>query len=149
MIFNLYGKILLSGLFSLPKCVKHQVLPSIWNGHPYLLHTLDQCYAFCRWKRLAFTMKTSVLLVSLFVLPLISAQVPHWGPCPEPDVQPGFSLKQVQGLCRRIGCHSRITLPSSVGSKWKAKTCFSPLKIEYTEIVRVYSGLKRNSIHSK
>lgn len=73
-------------------------------------------------------MKTSVLLVFSFVLPLISAQVPHWGPCPEPDVQPGFSLKQVKGLFQCVGCHSRITLPSSVGSKWKAKTCFLTFK---------------------
>ncbi|TNM98417.1 hypothetical protein fugu_014663 [Takifugu bimaculatus] len=42
-------------------------------------------------------MKTSVLLAFSFVLPLIRAQVPHWGPCPEPDVQPGFSLKQFMG----------------------------------------------------
>lgn len=111
VIFNLYGKILLSGWFSLPKCVSHRVLTSIWNDHPYPFHTLDQFYAFCRWKRLIFTMKTSVLMAFSFVLPLISAQVPHWGPCPEPAVQPGFSLKQVQGLCQHVGCHSRTPLP--------------------------------------
>lgn len=74
-------------------------------------------------------MKTSVLLAFSFVLPLISAQVPHWGPCPEPDVQPGFSLKQVQGLCQRVGCRSRITtLPTSVGSERKVKTCIITFK---------------------
>ncbi|XP_026230855.1 apolipoprotein Da, duplicate 1 [Anabas testudineus] len=40
-------------------------------------------------------MKFSIALV--FVLPLIKAQVPHWGPCPEPAVQPAFNLKQFMG----------------------------------------------------
>lgn len=42
-----------------------------------------------------FTMKIPFILV-LIIVPLIKAQVPHWGPCPEPAVQPGFILKQVK-----------------------------------------------------
>lgn len=42
-------------------------------------------------------MKLSFLVVFAFVLPLIRAQVPHWGPCPEPAVQPAFNLKQFMG----------------------------------------------------
>ncbi|KAM9844659.1 apolipoprotein Da, duplicate 1 [Aulostomus maculatus] len=41
-------------------------------------------------------MKLYFTLVA-FVLPLIRAQVPHWGPCPEPSVQPGFKLKLFMG----------------------------------------------------
>lgn len=36
---------------------------------------------------------SAVLL--LLVLPLVSAQTYHWGPCPTPKVQPGFNLHQV------------------------------------------------------
>lgn len=42
-----------------------------------------------------FTMKLFFLLVFGLILPVIKAQIPHWGPCPEPAVQPAFSLKQV------------------------------------------------------
>ncbi|XP_061587177.1 apolipoprotein Da, duplicate 1 [Cololabis saira] len=42
-------------------------------------------------------MKLYFVLVFGLVLPLIRAQVPHWGPCPEPGVQPAFSLKQFMG----------------------------------------------------
>ncbi|XP_060901064.1 apolipoprotein Da, duplicate 1 [Labrus mixtus] len=42
-------------------------------------------------------MRLSVVLVSVLFLPLIEAQVPHWGPCPEPTVQPAFNLKQFMG----------------------------------------------------
>ncbi|XP_035527073.1 apolipoprotein Da, duplicate 1 [Morone saxatilis] len=42
-------------------------------------------------------MKLSLVLVFAFILPLIRAQVPHWGPCPEPAVQPAFTLKQFMG----------------------------------------------------
>ncbi|XP_029309800.1 apolipoprotein Da, duplicate 1 [Cottoperca gobio] len=42
-------------------------------------------------------MKLSFVLVFAFILPLIGAQVPHWGPCPEPSVQPAFNLKQFMG----------------------------------------------------
>ncbi|KAG7470455.1 apolipoprotein D-like [Solea senegalensis] len=42
-------------------------------------------------------MKFSFALAFAFVLPLIKAQVPHWGPCPEPSVQPAFNLKQFMG----------------------------------------------------
>lgn len=44
-----------------------------------------------------FTMKVPSLLGFVFILPLIGAQVPHWGPCPEPAVQPSFILKQFMG----------------------------------------------------
>uniref|UniRef100_A0A3Q0RKA2 Apolipoprotein D n=1 Tax=Amphilophus citrinellus TaxID=61819 RepID=A0A3Q0RKA2_AMPCI len=36
-------------------------------------------------------------LVFALILPIIRAQVPHWGPCPEPAVQPAFNLKQFMG----------------------------------------------------
>ncbi|XP_022070775.2 apolipoprotein Da, duplicate 1 [Acanthochromis polyacanthus] len=42
-------------------------------------------------------MKISSALVFALVLPIIRAQVPHWGPCPEPAVQPAFNLKQFLG----------------------------------------------------
>ncbi|KAM3838215.1 apolipoprotein Da, duplicate 1 [Diretmus argenteus] len=42
-------------------------------------------------------MNPSLVLVLPFVLPLIGAQVPHWGPCPEPAVQTAFSLKKFMG----------------------------------------------------
>ncbi|TMS10030.1 apolipoprotein Da, duplicate 1 [Larimichthys crocea] len=42
-------------------------------------------------------MKLSLVLVFAFILPLIRAQVPHWGPCPEPSVQAAFTLKQFMG----------------------------------------------------
>ncbi|KAF3698780.1 Apolipoprotein D [Channa argus] len=35
--------------------------------------------------------------VVVFIFPLIRAQVPHWGPCPEPAVQPAFNLRQFMG----------------------------------------------------
>ncbi|XP_061550507.1 apolipoprotein D-like [Phycodurus eques] len=37
------------------------------------------------------------LALAAFIVPLVRAQVPHWGPCPEPDVQPAFNLKQFMG----------------------------------------------------
>ncbi|XP_069552521.1 apolipoprotein Db [Brachyistius frenatus] len=37
------------------------------------------------------------LLLLLLLLPLISAQTFHWGPCPTPKVQPGFNLSQYLG----------------------------------------------------
>ncbi|KAM9789411.1 uncharacterized protein ACB057_012040 [Neosynchiropus ocellatus] len=42
------------------------------------------------------TMKLSLLLAAFF-LPLVRAQVPHWGPCPEPTVQTAFNLRQFMG----------------------------------------------------
>ncbi|KAM4605683.1 apolipoprotein Da, duplicate 1 [Polymixia lowei] len=42
-------------------------------------------------------MNPSFVLVLPFLLPLISAQVPHWGPCPEPSVQAAFNIKQFMG----------------------------------------------------
>lgn len=79
---------------------------------------------FCRWQRLVSTMKRSVLLVFPFVLLLVGAQVPHWGPCPEPDVQPAFGLKEVPALCECGGHHSKIkTLPNYTGDERKATTC--------------------------
>ncbi|XP_028290948.1 apolipoprotein Db [Gouania willdenowi] len=39
----------------------------------------------------------STFLLLLFLLPLISAQTFHWGPCPVPKVQPGFSLEKYLG----------------------------------------------------
>ncbi|XP_053740194.1 apolipoprotein Da, duplicate 1 [Synchiropus splendidus] len=41
-------------------------------------------------------MKLSLLLAAFF-LPLMRAQVPHWGPCPEPTVQTAFNLRQFMG----------------------------------------------------
>ncbi|KAI9544478.1 hypothetical protein NQZ68_001351 [Dissostichus eleginoides] len=42
-------------------------------------------------------MKFSLALGFAFILPLIRAQVPHWGPCPDPAVQTAFNLKQFMG----------------------------------------------------
>ncbi|XP_056149568.1 apolipoprotein Da, duplicate 1 [Lampris incognitus] len=42
-------------------------------------------------------MNSSFTLVLPFLLPFINGQVPHWGACPEPSVQPAFSLKQFVG----------------------------------------------------
>ncbi|XP_017266382.1 apolipoprotein D [Kryptolebias marmoratus] len=42
-------------------------------------------------------MKGFLGLVSVLFLPVIRAQVPHWGPCSEPEVQPAFSLQQFMG----------------------------------------------------
>uniref|UniRef100_A0A8C2HVV7 Apolipoprotein D n=1 Tax=Cyprinus carpio TaxID=7962 RepID=A0A8C2HVV7_CYPCA len=39
-------------------------------------------------------MKALLVVLALF-LPIINAQVPHWGPCPEPATQPAFNLKKV------------------------------------------------------
>lgn len=39
-------------------------------------------------------MKALLVVLALF-LPIINAQVPHWGPCPEPVTQPAFNLKKV------------------------------------------------------
>ncbi|XP_034562315.1 apolipoprotein Db [Notolabrus celidotus] len=39
---------------------------------------------------------TAVYLL-LLLLPLVSAQTYHWGPCPEPKVQPSFSVQQYLG----------------------------------------------------
>uniref|UniRef100_A0A3Q3XJT1 Apolipoprotein D n=1 Tax=Mola mola TaxID=94237 RepID=A0A3Q3XJT1_MOLML len=41
-------------------------------------------------------MKSFLLFFSV-ILPFIRAQVPHWGPCPEPTVQQSFNLKQFMG----------------------------------------------------
>ncbi|XP_051555987.1 apolipoprotein D-like [Myxocyprinus asiaticus] len=37
-----------------------------------------------------------VVLLALF-LPIINAQVPHWGPCPEPATQTAFNLNKFMG----------------------------------------------------
>ncbi|KAM3604416.1 uncharacterized protein V6R79_010871 [Siganus canaliculatus] len=42
------------------------------------------------------TMKYFALVFAI-IIPLIRAQVPHWGPCPEPAVQPTFNLKLFMG----------------------------------------------------
>ncbi|XP_037537756.1 apolipoprotein D-like [Nematolebias whitei] len=42
-------------------------------------------------------MKIVLGLVFVLTLSVIRAQVPHWGPCPEPEVQPAFSLQQFTG----------------------------------------------------
>ncbi|KAM4552418.1 apolipoprotein Da, duplicate 1 [Odontesthes bonariensis] len=42
-------------------------------------------------------MKLFFVLVFVLTIPVIRAQVPHWGPCPEPSVQPNFNLKQFMG----------------------------------------------------
>ncbi|XP_028328521.1 apolipoprotein Da, duplicate 1 [Gouania willdenowi] len=42
-------------------------------------------------------MKHSFVLVLVLLIPVIRAQVPHWGPCPDPAVQPAFNLKQFMG----------------------------------------------------
>lgn len=97
----------------------------------------NQFFFFCSWQRLVSTMKTSVLLLFPFVLPLIGAQVPHWGPCPEPNVQPGFSLKEVRALCKCVGRPSNIiTLPNSMVNEWKTTTCTK--KLEFAGTVKMW-----------
>ncbi|XP_022049604.1 apolipoprotein Db [Acanthochromis polyacanthus] len=39
----------------------------------------------------------SAVYLLLLLLPLISAQTYHWGPCPTPKVQPSFNLQQYLG----------------------------------------------------
>ncbi|XP_029313835.1 apolipoprotein Db [Cottoperca gobio] len=39
----------------------------------------------------------SAVYVLLLLLPLVSAQTYHWGPCPNPKVQPNFKLEQYLG----------------------------------------------------
>lgn len=50
-------------------------------------------------------MSAACLLVLL--LPLVSAQTYHWGPCPNPGVQPGFNLQQVEAQMKTCipTCH--------------------------------------------
>ena len=38
---------------------------------------------------------SAIYLLLLLLLPLVSAQTYHWGPCPTPKVQPNFNLQQV------------------------------------------------------
>ncbi|XP_077088154.1 apolipoprotein Da, duplicate 1 isoform X1 [Siphateles boraxobius] len=45
---------------------------------------------------IASKMKGFQVVLALF-LPIINAQVPHWGPCPEPTTQPSFNLKKFMG----------------------------------------------------
>ncbi|XP_056155688.1 LOW QUALITY PROTEIN: apolipoprotein Db [Lampris incognitus] len=40
---------------------------------------------------------TPTLCLLLVLLPLVSAQTYHWGPCPDPKVQPNFNLQQYLG----------------------------------------------------
>ncbi|XP_066536297.1 apolipoprotein Da, duplicate 1 isoform X2 [Hoplias malabaricus] len=44
-------------------------------------------------------MKTQVCVLLYWLLPLlqVKAQVPHWGPCPEPETQSAFDFKQFMG----------------------------------------------------
>ncbi|XP_022604524.1 apolipoprotein D-like [Seriola dumerili] len=39
----------------------------------------------------------SAVYLLLLLLPLVSAQTYHWGPCPTPKVQPNFNLQQYLG----------------------------------------------------
>lgn len=80
------------------------------------------------------TMKLPLLLVLLFILPIIRAQVPHWGPCPEPAVQSSFILEQVQQQenvtdIYRIQAKSLNALYNLMGLKRICKIAF------YIEIV--------------
>lgn len=107
-------------IFFTKTSTSHRLYSSIWNCHHYLFslsslgtrtpHSKDvnQFYSFAGEKKLVSTMKISVLLVFLFVLPLVVAQVPHWGPCPEPEVQPEFSLKEVEAPCECAEHHSML-----------------------------------------
>ncbi|XP_018556365.1 apolipoprotein Db [Lates calcarifer] len=40
---------------------------------------------------------SAVYLLVVLLLPLVSAQTYHWGPCPAPKVQPNFNLQQYLG----------------------------------------------------
>ncbi|XP_027861391.1 apolipoprotein Db [Xiphophorus couchianus] len=39
----------------------------------------------------------SAVYLALLLLPLVSAQTYHWGPCPSPAVQPGFNVQKYLG----------------------------------------------------
>ncbi|KAM3860657.1 apolipoprotein Db [Diretmus argenteus] len=39
----------------------------------------------------------SPVFLLFLVLPLVSAQTYHWGPCPDPKVQPNFNIQQYLG----------------------------------------------------
>ncbi|XP_053198526.1 apolipoprotein Db [Scomber japonicus] len=39
----------------------------------------------------------SAVYLLFLLIPLVSAQTYHWGPCPTPKVQPGFNLQQYLG----------------------------------------------------
>ncbi|TKS87509.1 Apolipoprotein D [Collichthys lucidus] len=39
----------------------------------------------------------SAVYLLLLMLPLVSAQTYHWGPCPNPKVQPSFNVQQYMG----------------------------------------------------
>ncbi|KAL4635851.1 apolipoprotein D-like [Arapaima gigas] len=61
-------------------------------------------YAFCTGGCAQFQvnitqvkMRTSFSHLLLWLLPVIGAQVAHWGPCPEPAVQQNFNLEKYLG----------------------------------------------------
>ncbi|XP_042366774.1 apolipoprotein Db [Plectropomus leopardus] len=45
----------------------------------------------------SFSEETMSTVYLLLLLPLVSAQTYHWGPCPTPKVQPNFNLQQYLG----------------------------------------------------
>lgn len=55
-------------------------------------------------------------LYLLLVLPLVSAQTYHWGPCPTPKVQPGFNLQQVES--KSLGGHQVSVLMMASGQQY-------------------------------
>ncbi|XP_061879795.1 apolipoprotein Da, duplicate 1 [Entelurus aequoreus] len=58
--------------------------------------------ADCEVLKANLTMAISLMLVA-FIVPLVGAQVPHWGSCPEPDVQASFDVKPFMGRWFEIG----------------------------------------------
>ena len=76
-----------------------------------------------------FKMKLFLLLVFGLVLPVTRAQVPHWGPCPEPAVQSAFSLKQVtnsegQNMLVKLAVNELMSFSSLAIWKEKKITLF-------------------------
>lgn len=71
-------------------------------------------------------MKQSITLILPLLLPLISAQIPHWGPCPDPPVQSAFSMKKVSQIpfYALTACFSAFQISSAMSLrlatvKWK------------------------------
>lgn len=67
-------------------------------------------FTFLNSKDLSKKMKPFLVGLLALVLPFTNAQVPHWGPCPEPATQPAFNLKKVtHRLTSQLTAHVSIS----------------------------------------
>uniref|UniRef100_A0A8C6SGC3 Apolipoprotein D n=1 Tax=Neogobius melanostomus TaxID=47308 RepID=A0A8C6SGC3_9GOBI len=73
-----------------------------------------------------------LLLLLLLLAPLVSAQTYHWGPCPTPKVQPGFSLEKYLGRWYEIE-----KLPASFAKGKCIESNFSVRKDGTIEVTNV------------